>query len=391
MTQDQGNGKKEEAQAAPAPEAKAEGGVAVEAPPEPGPVARLFMSALPGIEFETAQAHLDETLTVHRDDFLRVMETAKNDERLAFDYLRCLSGVDWLTELETVYHLYSFRHGHTAAIKVRCPYDDAHVPTVSHLWIAANWHERETHEMYGIVFDGHPDLRPLLTEEGLGYYILRKSHPLADIEDWQEDYLVAIQKAKEQAFAAAGKTAPVDEKTRKIELAQAKAKIIKQTRDEAREKGLSPEEQKAAVDAAVKKFNEEQAAADGAGAAGAPAKPADERAAKIQLAQQKAALIKKTRDEARAKGLSADEEKQMVAEALKNFSAEQEAAPASAAQAAPAADKAAPDRATKIKQAQEKAALIKKTRDEAREKGLSTEEEKQAVAEALKKYSEENG
>ena len=74
-------------------------------------------------------------------------------------------------------------------MKVRCPYEDPHVPTVSHLWHAANWHERETHEMFGIVFDGHPDLRPLLTEEGLGYYVLRKSHPLADIEEWQEDYL----------------------------------------------------------------------------------------------------------------------------------------------------------------------------------------------------------
>lgn len=318
MTQEERSGKKEEA--APSV-AKAEGAVAVEAPPAPGPTGKLLMSVLPGVEFGVVEAHLDETLTVPRDDFLRVMETAKNDERLAFDYLRCLSGVDYLTELETVYHLYSFRHRHGVAIKVRCPYDDPHVPTVSHLWMAANWHERETYEMYGIVFDGHPDLRPLLTEEGLGYFILRKSHPLADIEDWQEDYLMAMQKAKEEAFAAAGKTAPVDEKTRKIELAQAKAKIIKETRDKARAEGLSPEEQKAAVDAAVAKFNEEQAAAEGAGGA-APVKPVDERAAKIQMAQQKAALIKKTRDEARAKGLSSDEEKQLVAEALKKYSEE---------------------------------------------------------------------
>ena len=81
---------------------------------------------------------------------------------------------------------------------------DAHVPTVSHIWQTANWHERETREMYGIVFDGHPDLRPLLTEEGLGYYPLLKSHPLADIEDWQEDYLQAIEEAKTQMAAATG-------------------------------------------------------------------------------------------------------------------------------------------------------------------------------------------
>jgi len=173
-------------------------------PIEPGPVARLFQSVIPSIEFEIGQSPLDEVITVRRDDFVRVMEAAKNDERLAFDCLRCLSGVDYLTDLETVYHFYSFRHGHSLAIKVRCPNEDPHVPTVSHLWHTANWHERETHELFGIVFDGHPDLRPLLTEEGLGYYIMRKSHPLADIEEWQEDYLATIEQAKAQMAAATG-------------------------------------------------------------------------------------------------------------------------------------------------------------------------------------------
>ncbi|MCH8814110.1 MAG: NADH-quinone oxidoreductase subunit C [Chloroflexi bacterium] len=353
-----------------------------EQPPEPGPVGRLFQAALPDVEFGVIETPLNETLTVTRDDFARVMDAAHNDERLSFDYLRCLSGVDYLTELETVYHLYSFSRKHTIAIKVRCPYEDPHVPTVSHIWHTANWHEREAHELYGIVYDGHPDLRPLLTEEGLGYYIMRKSHPLAEIEDWQEDYLDAIQKAKEQAAAASGEAPPVDEKARKIELAQKKAQIIKKTRDKARDEGLSAEDQKAAVQAALKQFEEEQAAADAAQPGAAPAKPVDERAAKIQLAQQKGALIKKTRDAARAKGLSSDEEKQAVAEALKKFSEEREAA-------APAPAKPVQDRAAKIKLAQEKAVLIKKTRDEARAKGLSSDEEKQAVSEALKKFSEE--
>ncbi len=357
-----------------------------EQPPEPGPVGRLFQAALPDVEFGVVETPLNETLTVSRDDFVQVMDTARRDERLSFDYLRCLSGVDYLTELETVYHLYSFGRKHTVAIKVRCPYEDPHVPTVSHIWHTANWHEREAHELYGIVYDGHPDLRPLLTEEGLGYYIMRKSHPLAEIEEWQEDYLDAIQKAKEQAAAAAGEAPPVDEKARKIELAQKKAQIITKTRDKARADGLSTEDQKAAVQAALKQFEEEQAAADAAAGSAAPAKPVDERAAKIQLAQQKAALIKKTRDQARAKGLSSDEEKQVVAEALKQFSAEREAAAPAAAPAKPA-----DDRAAKIKLAQEKAALIKKTRDEARAQGLSTDEEKQAVSEALKKFSEEQG
>ena len=292
-------------------------------PIEPGPVARLFQSALPGLALEIGQSPIDEVVSVRREDFARVMETAKNDERLALDYLRCLSGVDWLTDLETVYHLHSFKHGHSIAIKVRCPVSDAHIPSVSHLWETANWHERETQELFGLVFDGHPDPRPLLTEEGLGYYIMRKSHPLADIEEWQEDYLKTIEEAKAQMAAATGVAAPVDEKALKIQMAQQKAAIMKKARDDARAKGLSPEDEKAAVQEAIKKFEEEHAAGQAGAPAAVPAKPVDERAAKIQLAQQKAALITKTRNEARTRGVSPDEERQMVAEALKKFSEEQ--------------------------------------------------------------------
>jgi NADH:ubiquinone oxidoreductase subunit C len=362
------------------------------APVEPGPVATLLRSVVPGVEFEIGQSPRDEVVTIQRDDFSRVMIAVKNDERLAFDYLRSISGVDWLTHLEGVYHLYSFRHHHSLTIKVKCPTEDAHVPTVSGLWQTANWHERELYELFGIMLDGHPDLRPLLTEEGLRYYIMRKSHPLADIEEWQEDYLKTIDEAKAQMAAATGVAAPVDEKALKIQLAQQKAAIIKKTRDEARAKGLSPEDEKTVVQEALKKFEEEQAAQPAVDAA-APAKPVDERAAKIQMAQQKAALITKTRNEARVRGVSPEEERQIVAEALKKFSEEQGAAPAAAAPA-PAAAPAAPapmDRAAKIQLAQQKAALITKTREQARAQGLSPEDERKVVAEALKKFSEEQG
>jgi hypothetical protein len=195
------------------------------------------------------------------------------------------------------------------------------MPTVSHLWQTANWHEREAAELFGFVFDGHPDLRPLLTEEGLGYHILRKTHPLAEIEEWQEDYLKAAEEAVAQAAAEAG--VPVDERARKIELAQKKAVVIKKAREEARGKGLAGADEKAAVQAALKAFEEEEAAKAKPAPAEAPAKPADDRAAKIALAQKKAALIKKTRDEARARGASQEEERLAVAEALKALAAEE--------------------------------------------------------------------
>jgi len=292
--------------------------------PPPGSIADVFREVLPDVEFQAEQTAIDVALIVHRDDLLRVMETAKEHERLAFDFLRCLSGVDLYTGLEVVYHLYSYRLGHSVAIKVRCPYEDPHVPSVSHLWQTANWHEREAHELLGIVFDGHPDLRPLLTEEGLGYYILRKSHPLAEIEESQEDYLRAIEEAKAQLAAAAGAApAEVDEKAAKVALAQRKAAIIKRAREEARARGLSREEEKAAVQEALRAFEEEQKAA-AAAAPAAPAKPADDRAAKIALAQKKAAIIKRAREEARAKGLSPEEERAAVQEALRAFAEQQE-------------------------------------------------------------------
>jgi NADH:ubiquinone oxidoreductase subunit C len=377
-------------------EAHGGGAAAPAAPVEPGPVAQLLQSILPGVELQIGQSPKDEVVTVQRDDFARLMTAVKDDDRLAFDYLRCLSGVDWLTHLESVYHLYSFRHHHSLTIKVRCPTEDAHVPTVSDLWQTANWHERELYELFGIMCEGHPDMRPLLTEEGLGYYIMRKNHPLADVEEWQEDYLKTIEEAKAQMAAATGVAAPVDEKALKIQMAQQKGAVMKKARDEARAKGLSPEDEKAAVQAAIKKFEEEFAAGQGgATPAAAPAKPVDERAAKIQLAQQKAALITKTRNEARAKGVSPEEERELVAQALKKFSEGQEGAAAApapvTAPAAPPAPAAPMDRAAKIQLAQQKAALITKTREQARAQGLSPEEERKVVAEALKKFSEDQG
>ncbi len=291
------------------------------AEPPPGSVADLFREALAGVQMSVEQTALDVAIIVHREDLIRVMQTAKEDERLAFDFLRSLSGVDHLDELEVVYHLYSYSLGNAVAIKVRCPPDDAHVPTVSHLWQTANWHEREAAELFGFVFDGHPDLRPLLTEEGLGYYIMRKTHPLAEIEEWQEDYLKAAEEAVAQAAAEAG--VPMDERARKIALAQQKAVVIKKAREEARGRGLSGDEEKAAVKAALKAFEEEEAAKAEPKPAEAPAKPVDERAAKIALAQKKAALIKKTRDEARARGASQEEERLAVAEALKALAAKE--------------------------------------------------------------------
>jgi NADH-quinone oxidoreductase subunit C len=105
----------------------------------------------------------------------------------AFDLLADVTAVDWSEKASprftVVYHLYSTtQHGYIR-VAADCPDNAAPaVPTVSHLWAGANWHEREAYDMFGITFSGHPDLRRILMWDGYPYFPLRKEFPLAGIE-----------------------------------------------------------------------------------------------------------------------------------------------------------------------------------------------------------------
>ena len=162
------------------------------------------------------------------------------------------------------------------------------------------------------------------------------------------------------------------------QIAQQKAAVITKARAEARAKGLSPEDEKAAVQAALARFEEQLASQPQAGAAAAPAM------SKIELAQAKAKVITKARADARAQGMSTKDEKKFVAEKLKEFSAQMESGAAAAPVAAPK------PAMSKIELAQAKAKVITKARAEARAQGMSTEDEKKYVAEKLKAFSAEN-
>ena len=163
------------------------------APPEPpeGSVADLFTAALPGVTMQAIQGAMDVLLVIDRKDVHQVLETAKRDETLAFDFLRNLCGVDYEADgLQVVYHLFSYRHRHNVTIKVPVPTNDATMPTATDIWRAADWHERECRDMFGIVFEGHPNLVPiLLPEDMLDHFPLRKDVPLAPLEEWQGELL----------------------------------------------------------------------------------------------------------------------------------------------------------------------------------------------------------
>jgi len=163
--------------------------------PPAGSINEALAAAVAGV---TMKAYMVPTLQgdavaveVGRDDLVSVMTAARDDARLDLKYLRCLSGVDWQDEgLEVVYHLWSIDKKHGLTVKTRVTYDDPAVPSVAAIYPAADWHERETRDMFGIVFDGHPNLVPLLLPEDMtDHFPLRKDNPLQEIEEWQGDNL----------------------------------------------------------------------------------------------------------------------------------------------------------------------------------------------------------
>src|SRR3989441_4399490 len=98
-------------------------------------------------------------------------------DQLGFDLLSCISGVDMLDHLETVYHVWSTTRGQLLQIKVRLDNDHPEVDSVVSVWPTANWLERETYDMYGIRFAGHPDLRRMLLDDDFeGYPLLKSFH-----------------------------------------------------------------------------------------------------------------------------------------------------------------------------------------------------------------------
>jgi NADH-quinone oxidoreductase subunit C len=128
----------------------------------------------------------DPTVVVKKNDIVKVGEFLKNDPDLRFDMVIDLLGVDMYRpegRFEVVYNLYSTENKKYLRLKVQVDEGDCVVPTASGIWSAANWHERETYDMLGIKFSGHPDLRRMYMPEDYQYHPLRKDFPLMGIPD----------------------------------------------------------------------------------------------------------------------------------------------------------------------------------------------------------------
>jgi NADH-quinone oxidoreductase subunit C len=128
----------------------------------------------------------DHTAVLAREVLADALACCRDEPALRFDMLIDVTAVDYLRfpgredgpRFEVVYHLYSVEHNHRLRLKVAVEQDDARVPTASGLWPIANWLEREVWDMFGIRFEGHPDLRRLLLYEEFVGHPLRKDYPV---------------------------------------------------------------------------------------------------------------------------------------------------------------------------------------------------------------------
>ena len=119
-------------------------------------------------------------------------------DEFAFDLLADVTAIDWaegvVPRFTVVYHLLSTTRHDYLRVATDCPNDaEPAVPSVVSLWPGANWHEREAYDMFGIRFEGHPDLRRILMWEGYPHFPLRKEFPLAGIETPLPDAEVAAE------------------------------------------------------------------------------------------------------------------------------------------------------------------------------------------------------
>lgn len=147
---------------------------------ESSEVFKLIESKYPDALKSTDLEGIEQSVTIDVNSIADVCNYLKTESELQFTSLMCLSGVDYEDKMEVVYHLHSLLYNHKVTLKVELSRDNPKLPSVSGVWKAANWHEREAYDMYGIVFDDHPDLRRILLPDDWEGFPLRKDYVVAE-------------------------------------------------------------------------------------------------------------------------------------------------------------------------------------------------------------------
>jgi NADH-quinone oxidoreductase subunit C len=140
------------------------------------------------------------SVTLRKGRIREICRYLHDDPGLQFDYLIDLCGVDYLGKkdkrFEIVYHLYSIDHRHMIRLKAEVPEEDPSIDSVVPVWTGANWHEREACDMYGILFQDHPDLRRILMPEDWEGHPLRKDYPVKGPDKEWPGFIDVLDKAK---------------------------------------------------------------------------------------------------------------------------------------------------------------------------------------------------
>ena len=143
---------------------------------KPNEIAGLLAETFGARILESQQDSLNPWSVVESSAILDVCRYMRAEDSLSMDHLELLGGVDYKDRIEVVYILNSMRHHHRYTLKCRLPRENPAISTVESVWGVANWHERETFDMFGVVFEGHSDLRRILCSDDWEGYPLRKDY-----------------------------------------------------------------------------------------------------------------------------------------------------------------------------------------------------------------------
>ncbi|OJW17563.1 NADH-quinone oxidoreductase subunit C [Mucilaginibacter sp. 44-25] len=123
------------------------------------------------------------TVETSVDAIIDVLSFLKNDEALNFIFLTDITAIHYPESekpIGVIYHLHSLTTNTRIRVKVFMPLENVHIPTATTLWDGANWMERETYDFFGVIFDGHPDLRRILNVDDMTVFPMRREYPLED-------------------------------------------------------------------------------------------------------------------------------------------------------------------------------------------------------------------
>jgi len=157
---------------------------------EPLEIAEKIKEFFPEEVLAVSEFRGQVSVTLRKNRIRDIARYLHDDPDLYFDYLIDVCGVDYLGKkekrFEVVYHLYSIKHRRMIRLKAEVGEEDLTIDSVTSVWIGANWHERETFDLFGITFSGHPDLRRILMPEDWEGHPLRKDYPLkGPATEWQ--------------------------------------------------------------------------------------------------------------------------------------------------------------------------------------------------------------